>query len=222
MSRTPTAISERVYDYMLSVGVREAEVLRRLREETAGLEQADMQIAPDQGAFMQLLVELIGARRCLELGVFTGYSSLAVALALPSDGWITACDVSEEWTAIARRYWTEAGVADRIDLRLAPALETLDGLLDRGARGSYDFAFVDADKRNYEAYYERVLELLRPGGLMVFDNVLWSGAVVDPDDHDADTEAIRALNAKIHADERVTLAMLTVADGLTLAVKRGG
>ena len=220
MSRTPTAISEPLYEYLLSVGVREPEILRRLREETAGLAEANMQIAPDQGAFMQVLVELIGARRCLELGVFTGYSSLAVALALPSDGRITACDVSEEWTSIARRYWKQAGVEDRVELRLAPAVETLDALLRSGSAGTYDFAFIDADKRNYDAYYERVLQLLRPGGLMVFDNVLWDGQVVDADDTDADTEAIRALNTKIHGDERVTVAMLTVADGLTLAVKR--
>ena len=220
MSRTPTPITEPLFDYLLSVGVREVDVLRRLREETAGLAEANMQIAPDQGAFMQLLVELMGARRCLELGVFTGYSALAVALALPPDGSITACDVSEEWTAVARRYWAEAGVADRIELRLAPAVETLDALLADGAAGSYDFAFVDADKRNYDAYYERVLELLRPGGLVIFDNVLWDGAVVNPDDHDPDTEAIRALNARIHADERVTVSMVTVADGLTLAKKR--
>lgn len=221
MSRTPTVASEPVYDYLLSVGVREAEILRRLREETAALEQANMQIAPDQGAFMQILVAVTGARRYLEVGVFTGYSSLAVALALPPDGRITACDVSDEWTAVARRYWDEAGVADRIHLRLGPAVETLDALVADGEVGSYDLAFIDADKANYDAYYERALELLRPGGLIVIDNVLWGGRVADQAESDPDTQAIRALNEKVHADDRVTLAMLTVADGLTLAAKRG-
>ena len=222
MSRTPIVVTEPVYEYLLSVGVREPEVLARLRVETARLEQANMQIGPDQGAFMRLLVELIGARRCLEVGVFTGYSSLSVALALPRDGTLTACDVSEEWTSIARRYWTEAGVADRVDLRLAPAVETLDALLADGRAGSYDFAFIDADKANYDAYYERSLALLRTGGLLVIDNVLWSGRVADPNDRDPDTEAIRALNARIHADDRVTLSMVPVADGLTLVRKGGG
>ena len=222
MSRTPIVVTKPVYEYLLSVGVREPEVLARLRDETARLEQANMQIGPDQGAFMRLLVELIGARRCLEVGVFTGYSSLSVALALPPDGTLTACDVSEEWTSIARRYWTEAGVADRVDLRLAPAVETLDALLADGRAGSYDFAFIDADKANYDAYYERSLALLRTGGLLVTDNVLWSGRVADPNDRDPDTEAIRALNARIHADERVTLSMVPVADGLTLVRKGGG
>ena len=214
------SMDDRLYDYLVSVGVREPEVLRRLREETSRLPQAGMQISPDQGAFMALLVELLGARRCLEVGVFTGYSSLAVALALPSGGHVTACDVSEEWTSIARRYWEEAGVAERIDLRLAPALETLEGLIADGRESTYDFAFIDADKRNYDLYYERSLSLLRPGGLVVIDNVLWGGDVADPAKHDADTVAIRALNEKLRDDERVTLSFVPIADGLALARKR--
>ena len=214
------SMDDRLYDYLVSVGVREPEVLRRLREETSRLPQAGMQISPDQGAFMALLVELLGARRCLEVGVFTGYSSLAVGLALPSGGQVTACDVSEEWTSIARRYWEEAGIADRIDLRLAPGLETLEGLIADGRESTYDFAFIDADKRNYDVYYERSLSLLRPGGLVVIDNVLWGGDVADPAKHDADTVAIRALNEKLRDDERVTLSFVPIADGLALARKR--
>jgi caffeoyl-CoA O-methyltransferase len=194
--------------------------MRELREETARLPQAQMQIAPEQGAFMSLLTELLGVRKYLEIGVFTGYSSLAVALAMPEGGRITACDVSEEFTSVARRYWERAGVAGSIDLRLAPALETLDRLLDEGHAGTYDFAFVDADKTNYDGYYESALRLLRTGGLIAFDNVLWSGRIADPDAQDADTLALRALNAKLHADQRITLAMLPLADGLTLARKR--
>ena len=213
-------LSAPLYDYLLSVSRPEPPVLARLRAETAGLEWARMQIGSDQGQFMRLLVELIGARNTLEIGVFTGYSSIAVALGLPADGRIVACDVSEEWTAIARRYWAEAGVAHKIDLRLAPALGTLDGLLAAGRAGAFDFAFIDADKENYDGYYERCLALLRPGGLIAIDNVLWDGAVIDPAKSDADTEAIRALNAKLAQDERVTLAMVPVGDGLSLARKR--
>ncbi len=213
-------LSEALYDYILSVSLREADVLRRLREETARMPLAIMQIAPEQGQFMALIVELIGAKRTLEVGVFTGYSSLAVALVLPDDGHITACDVSEEWTAIARRYWAEAGVADKVDLRLAPAIETLDALLVDGQAGSYDFAFIDAEKTEYADYYERVLQLLRQGGLVAVDNVLWNGAVADPDDDREDTNAIRAFNEKLHADDRVSLSLLPLADGLTLARKR--
>lgn len=220
MSRKTISMTDELHDYLVSVGVREPQVLRRLRDETAGMPMADMQIGPEQGAFMRLLVELIGARRCLELGVFTGYSSLAVALALPPDGRLTACDVSEEWTAIARRYWRDAGVEDRIDLRLAPAIQTLDQLLADGLEASYDFAFLDADKGQYDAYYERILQLLRPGGLLAIDNVLWGGAVVDPGDNDPDTLAIRVLNQKIHADERVSVSLVPIADGLTLVRKR--
>ena len=220
MSFEPTPVSGLLHEYMLSVSLREPEIMRELRAETARHEQASMQIGPEQGAFMALLTELLGVRKYLEIGVFTGYSSLAVALAMPPDGRVTACDMSEEFTAVARRYWQRAGVADKIDLRLAPALETLDQLLAEGRAGSYDFAFIDADKASYDNYYERVLKLLRTGGLVAFDNVLWDGKVIDPNFQDEDTVALRALNAKLHADERVTLSMLPLADGLTLARKR--
>jgi len=212
-------MNDALYEYLLSVSLRETEVLRRLRAETATDTMARMQSAPEQGQFMALLVQLIGARRCLEVGVYTGYSALWVAQALPPDGRIVACDTSEEWTSIARRYWAEAGVAGRIDLRLAPALATLQGLIDAGQAGSFDFAFIDADKENYANYYEAVLQLLRPGGLMAIDNTLWSGDVADPDKQDADTRAIRELNRQVHADERVAMSLLPVADGLTLALK---
>lgn len=219
-----TEIDDRLHDYLLATSLREPEVLRRLREETASLPYAGMQIGPEQGQFMALLVELIGARRTLEIGTFTGYSALAVALALPADGRVVACDVSEEFTAVARRYWAEAGVADKIELHLAPALETLDRLLAPGPGGSqvghFDFAFIDADKVNYDGYYERVLALLRPGGLVAIDNVLWDGKVVETAPDDPDTEAIRALNAKLKHDARVTISMLPLGDGLTLARKR--
>jgi predicted O-methyltransferase YrrM len=212
-------LDDRLYDYLLSVSPPEHPVLARLRRETAGIPHGGMQIGTEQGAFFQLLVQLIGARRCLEIGVFTGYSSLAVALALPADGRITACDISEEWTAVARRYWQEAGIADRIDLRLAPALETLDALIAGGATGSYDFAFVDADKAGYAAYHERVLTLLRPGGLAAYDNVLWGGAVADPADTTEDTRALRSFNAALAKDPRIRLSMLPLGDGVTLALK---
>ena len=194
--------------------------MRRLREETASMEQANMQIGPEQGQFMALLIELIGARSVLEVGTFTGYSALAMAVALPENGALVACDVSEEWTAIGRRYWEEAGVAHKIELRLAPALETLDALLAEGRAGTFDFAFIDADKEGYDAYYERALELVRLGGLIALDNTLWEGKVVDPAATDVDTEAIRAINAKLALDERVTLSLIPVGDGLTLARKR--
>ena len=220
MARTTLGLDDRLYDYFLRVSLREADVLRRLREETAALPEGQMQIAPEQGQFMALLVELIGARRTIEVGVFTGYSSLAVALALPADGHIVACDVSEAWTAIARRYWDQAGVAHKIELRLAPAIETLDSLIAAGEAGAYDFAFIDAEKTEYADYYERVLELVRPGGLVAIDNVLWGGRVADPESNDGDTNAIRAFNEALKGDERVTLSMVPIADGLTLARKR--
>jgi len=206
--------------YLVKHGVREPEILARLRDETALIPQHRMQIAPEQGALLALLVELTGAKRCLEIGTFTGYSSLIVALAMPPDGTIVCCDVSEEWTAVARRYWAEAGVADRVDLRLAPALETLDALLADGAEGTFDFAFVDARKSEYPDYHERVVQLLRSGGLAAYDNVLWGGAVADDSKQDADTLAIRRLNDRLASDERVTIAMLPLADGVTLARKR--
>ena len=179
-----------------------------------------MQIGADQGQFMGLLVEIMGVRNALEVGTFTGYSALAVALALPDDGRLVACDVSEEWTAIARRYWEEAGVAHKIDLRLAPALETLEGLLAEACAGTFDFAFIDADKEGYDVYYERALELMRTGGLIALDNMLWEGKVVDPAVMDVDTQAIRAMNMKLAGDARVTLSLLPIGDGLTLARKR--
>ena len=211
---------EKTYQYLLSNSVREPEAGRRLREETQQLENATMQIGQEQGQFMQLLVLLLGARKTLEVGVFTGYSALWVALGLPDDGRIIACDISETYTTVARRYWKEAGVDQKIDLRLGPALETLDELLKANHTGTFDFAFIDADKGNYENYYERALQLLRTGGLIAIDNTLWSGKVADPNVDEADTVAIRQLNKKLHGDERVTLSMLTVGDGLTLAMKR--
>jgi len=213
-------LTEETYQYLLSVSSRESEVLRRLREETAALPNAQMQISPDQGQFMALLAEMLRAKKTLEVGVFTGYSSLAVAAALPADGRVVACDVSEEWTSIARRHWKEAGVAAKIDLRLAPATETLNSLLAGGEAGTFDLAFIDADKSNYDTYYELSLKLLRSGGLIAIDNVLWSGRVADAKNQEPDTIAIRALNKKLHQDQRITLSMLSVADGLTLAMKR--
>lgn len=220
MTRRTKPLTDEVYEYLVDVSAREPEVLRRLREETAGLEQAAMQIGPEQGALMALLIELIGARRVLEIGTFTGYSALVMARVLPDDGRIVACDVSEEWTKVARRYWAEAGVAHKIDLRLAPALETLDTLLAEGAAGTFDFVFIDADKQRYDAYYEKCLELLRVGGLVAIDNVLWSGRVADPEVTDEETVALRALNAKLRDDERVSLSLVPIGDGLTLAMKR--
>jgi caffeoyl-CoA O-methyltransferase len=213
-------ITPQLAEYIRQVTLDEAPVLRQLREETASLPEAQMQISAEQGQFMALLVQLIDARRTLEVGVFTGYSSLAVALALPEDGRIVACDVSEEWTAIARRYWREAGVERKIDLRLRPARQTLDDLIALGQAGCFDFAFIDADKENYAEYYERVLTLLRPRGLLAVDNVLWSGRVIDPAVNDRDTCAIRAFNQKLKTDQRVWLSMLPIRDGLTLAVKK--
>jgi caffeoyl-CoA O-methyltransferase len=179
-----------------------------------------MQIAPEQGQFMALLIQLLGATKSLEIGVFTGYSSLVIALALPANGKIVACDLSEEYTRVARRYWQLAGVADKIELRLAPALDTLDQLLADDQAETFDFAFIDADKVNYDGYYERSLQLVRPGGLIAIDNVLWSGRVANPLDQDDSTLALRALNSKLHHDERVTLSLVPIADGLTLALKR--
>jgi caffeoyl-CoA O-methyltransferase len=220
MTRRTNHLPDALYAYLLDVSLREPDVMRRLREETADLEKSNMQIGPEQGQFLALLVELVGARSALEVGTFTGYSALAVALALPDDGVLVACDVSEEWTAVGRRYWEEAGVAHKIDLRLAPAVDTLDRLLAGGRAGDFDFAFIDADKEGYDAYYERALELVRAGGLIVLDNTLWEGKVIDPSNRDGDTEASRHMNAKLAADERVTLSLLPVGDGLTLARKR--
>lgn len=220
MSSRTLAMTDAIHAYLLQVGVREHPALEALRAETAALPAAVMQISPEQGACMQMLVRLLGARRTLEVGVFTGYSSLAVALALPADGEIVACDVSADWTAMARRHWQAAGVADRIHLHLRPAVETLDALLASGEAGRFDFAFIDADKANYATYFERCLQLVRPGGLVGIDNVLWSGRVIDAQRTDPDTVAIRALNERLHADPRIDLVMMPIGDGLTLARKR--
>lgn len=220
MSKKTLGLDNQLYDYLLSASLREPEILRQLRQETTRHSEAVMQISPEQGQFMALLVQLLGATKTLEVGVFTGYSSLCVALALPPTGKIIACDVSEEYTRVARRYWQTAGVADKIDLRLAPALDTLDQLLAGGQAETFDFVFIDADKVNYEGYYERSLQLVRPGGLIAIDNVLWFGRVTDPQDQDKSTLAIRAFNDKLHHDQRVTLSLIPIADGLTLALKR--
>jgi len=214
-SLLPDAVDAYVHD----VAARETPLLRRLRDETAKLPNAGMQIGSDQGAFLALLVRLMGARRALEIGTFTGYSALCVATALPADGRLTCCDVSDEWTQVARRYWREAGVAERIDLRLAPAAKTLRSLLGDPGPGSFDFAFVDADKTGYDGYYEACLELLRPGGLVTFDNTLWNGAVADPTQNDPDTAALRALNLKVRDDPRVTSCLVSIGDGVLLALK---
>jgi predicted O-methyltransferase YrrM len=213
MSTRTINLTDDVVAYVHRYGVREHPVLAALRERTAPLPEHNMQIGPDQGALMALLVKLIGARRILEIGTFTGYSSTAMALAMPPDGRMLCCDVSREWTDIARRAWADAGVEDRIELRLAPATETLATLTDK----SFDLSFIDADKPNYDAYYEGCLRVVRPGGLILIDNVLWSGDVASPAVDNDNVRAIRALNAKIAADERVDHVLLPVADGLTLA-----
>ncbi len=220
MSNRTIVLNDALYEYMLSVSLREPDVLCRLREETAKMPQHNMQISPEQGQFMALLVELTGARKCLEIGTFTGYSALSVALALPEDGQIIACDISEEFTSLAKPYWLEAGVAGKIDLRLGPALETLDALIADGEGGAFDFAFIDADKVNYQGYFQRALDLIRTGGLILVDNVLWSGAVADPARDDDDTEAIRAFNEARADDPRISLSLVPIGDGLTLARKR--
>lgn len=220
MTRKSFLLPENLVDYYDRVGFREPRVLAQLREETAALPMARMQIAPEQGQLLALLVKLIGARRCIEVGVFTGYSSLAVALALPEDGELLACDVNPEWTAIARRHWQQSGVDSRIRLVLAPALETLDREIADGGAGRYDFAFIDADKVNYAGYYERALQLLRPGGLIGVDNTLWSGRVADAHSSDEDTRALRDFNAAVVSDARVDLCLVPIADGLTLLRKR--
>ncbi|MBD2771117.1 class I SAM-dependent methyltransferase [Iningainema tapete] len=220
MTKQTLGLEQHFYDYLLSVSLREPEILTQLRQETELLQMSRMQIAPEQGQFMALLVQLIEAKKTLDIGVFTGYSSLVVALALPPSGKVVACDISEEYTAIARRYWSLAGVADKIDLHIAPALETLNWLLQAGEANTFDFAFIDADKRNYDHYYELVLQLVRPGGLIAIDNVLWSGRVADPLVQDNRTNRMRAFNQKLHQDTRIALSLVAIADGLTLAVKK--
>jgi predicted O-methyltransferase YrrM len=213
-------LSEAVRAYLITDGLREHPVLERVRLETASMPNAGMQVAAEEGALLAMLVRLLGARQVLEIGTFTGYSSTAMALALPADGRIVCCDLSTEWTDVARTAWTDAGVAGRVDLRIGPAVDTLDELLAAGQESAFDLAFIDADKPSYDAYYERCLRLLRPGGVIAIDNVLWSGRVADPSVHDESTDAIRALNAKIAGDERVDPVIVPVGDGLTLARKR--
>ena len=221
MSSRTIELTDSLYEYLLRMGSRESVVARELREATRAATKAHgMQISPEQGAFMAVLVRMLGARRTIEVGTFTGYSALVVAEALPLDGRVIACDVSEEWTSIGRPFWERAGVAEKIDLRLQPATETLSELIAAGEAGSFDFAFIDADKGNYGIYYEHCLTLLRPGGVIGIDNVLWGGRVANEAVSDADTLAIRSLNAKVHADARVDACLLPIGDGLTLAVKR--
>lgn len=220
MSNRTLPLDDRLYQYLLSVSVHESAWQQRLREETARDPRRNMQISPEQGQFMALLVELLGARRLIEIGTFTGYSALSMAMALPEEGYLVCCDISKEWTDVARRYWHQAGVEKRIDLRLAPALETLDVLLQEGLQNSFDLAFIDADKENYLAYYEACLKLIRKGGLILVDNTLWDGAVADPENTEIETLAIREFNATLFKDNRIRLSLVPVADGLTMALKR--
>ena len=217
MGKKTLPLDDGLYEYLLSVSLREIPLLKTLREETDQLEMAAMQISADQGQFMALLLKILNAKRVIEIGTFTGYSALVMVLALPDDGEIICCDTSAEWTDIARRYWVKAGVDKKIKLRLAPALETLDALIAEGQENSFDFAFIDADKVNMPNYYESCLKLIRPGGLIAVDNVLWSGAVVDPDNQKEDTVAIREFNKQLKSDNRVDLSLVPIGDGLTLA-----
>ena len=219
MSTATIMLDEKLREYLLNVSVKESEILRELREETAQMEYSAMQISPEQGAFMSFLVELIQAKRTLEIGVFTGYSALVVAMALSEDGIVTACDVSEEWTNVGMKYWKKAQVEDKIDLRIAPALKTLDQLLSEGKQGTYDFSFIDADKIEYQGYFDKSLELLRIGGLIAIDNVLWGGSVIDDSIQDSSTKAIREFNENLSSDPRVSISMVPIGDGLTLACK---
>lgn len=221
MANQTIAVTEPLYDYLLKVSLRETQEMQDLRATTAELPERGMQMSPDQAQFMQMLVRLTGAKQVLEIGTFTGYSALAMALALPEDGKIVACDVSDEWTSIGRRYWEKAGVADMIDLRIAPALETLQAMMDDpGRQNSFDLAFIDADKDHYPHYYEICLDLVRSGGLIVIDNVLWGGGVIDESRQDESTQMIRSLNEALHGDERIDLSLVPIGDGLTLARKR--
>lgn len=215
-----TRIEHRLEDYIFANGMREHPAQKALRAATGKMPNGGMQIGAPQGALMALLAQAIGAKRCIEIGVFTGYSALSVALALPPEGRIVACDVSEDYTAVGRKFWERAGVAGKIDLRIGPAVDTVTALLAAGEAGRFDFAFIDADKTNYDAYYEGCLKLVRRGGLLVLDNMLWSGDVADPEIHDADTDALRALNLKIQQDERVDFCLLSADDGILLARRR--
>ena len=220
MSNQTISITDSIYKYLCENSLREDEVLSSLRAYTYRMQQRNMQISPEQGQFMQLLIKLMGAKNTIEMGVFTGYSALCVALALPLDGKIIACDISTKYTDIAEKYWKDANVRDKIDLRIGPALDTLQKLIDKGLSNTFDFSFIDADKINYDNYYELSLKLLRPGGLIAIDNVLWSGDVVDERINDIDTESIRSLNKKIYIDKRVDISILPIGDGLTLALKK--
>ncbi|GLR13972.1 O-methyltransferase [Chitinimonas prasina] len=219
MSNRSLNLDDTLYQYLLDHSLREHPAQLGLREATRSHQAAGMQISPEQGQFMAMLVKLLGVRRAIEIGVFTGYSALSVALALPDDGYLLACDISDDYTRIGKPFWHDAGISHKIDLQLAPAVDTLDQRLRAGEAGQYDFAFIDADKVSYDAYYERCLQLLRPGGLIAIDNVLWSGAVAQPS-QEPDTQALQALNRKLHADTRIDLSMLPLSDGLTLARKR--
>lgn len=220
MSKRTIRLDDALYDYLLQVSLREDELLRRLRDETAQMPQANMQIAPEQGQFMALLVKILGVRNAIEVGTFTGYSSLCVARELPDDGRMVCCDISVEYTAVAQRYWREAGVHEKIDLRIGPAATTLQTLLAGGASGGYDFAFIDADKEHYRTYYELCLGLMRAGGVIAIDNTLWDGKVADAAVQDKDTKAIRLFNEMLKADERIDLSLVPIGDGLTLVRKR--
>lgn len=220
MSSQPTEISPALYQYILDTAVVEHPLLQDLRAVTSQMPEAMMQISPDQGQFMAMLVKLIGAKRIIEVGVFTGYSSLSMAMAMPDDGRIYACDVSERFTRIAEEYWERARVSEKIELRLAPAIETLQKLVEEGHSGSFDLAFIDADKSNYGNYFELCLALLRPGGIVIVDNVLWGGSVANSEKQDADTNAIRTFNASLKADKRVDFCLATIADGLMLLRKK--
>lgn len=220
MSRRTINLDDNVYDYLLDISLRDTPVQKALRDETDNLEWARMQISPDQAQFMALLVRLINARKAIEVGTFTGYSALSVAQAMPDDGVVVACDISEEWTSIGRRFWQQAGVAHKIELHVAPAAETLSSLIEDGQSGTYDFAFIDADKVNQLTYYELCMQLIHPGGLIAVDNVLWGGDVADPANHNEDTEAIRTFNQFIYQDVRVDISLVPIGDGLTLARKK--
>ena len=221
MSNRTLAISESIYQYLCDHSLREDPILKELRDHTYDMEERAMQIAPEQGQFMQMLIKLIGAKNTIEVGVFTGYSSLAIALVLPEDGRIVACDVNPQYTSVAEKFWVSAGVREKIDLRIGPAKNTLSELISDGLTGTFDFAFIDADKINYDHYYELCLQLIRPGGLITVDNVLWGGATADDSINDTDTTSIRALNDKLHRDERIDLSLVPIGDGLTLAMKCG-
>lgn len=220
MSIKTLNLTDQLYQYLLATSLREPDVLKELREETAKLPQAIMQISPEQGQLMRLLIELMNAKKTIEVGVFTGYSSLSVALALPNDGELIACDVSDQFTKMARKFWEKAGVAHKIKLHLQPALKTLDELIQQKQHNTFDFAFIDADKQNYLNYYEKLLELIRPGGLIAVDNTLWDGDVAKPEVQDASTIAMRAFNQRVHHDERVSISLVPIGDGLTLLRKR--